>query len=120
MAWSNEAVSARKAPRNWATIRATVLRRDGGQCQINGPRCTGRATAADHIEAGDDHRLSNLQAVCVKCHNDKTAQEGATASRDARRRDAALRRRPTRPHPGRAVRRVEVENIEANGDETSS
>ncbi len=66
---------------NWATvIRPAVLRRDQGVCQLRFPDvCVSVATDVDHKKAGDDHRLSNLQAACAPCHRKKSAAEGAAA-----------------------------------------
>ena len=33
----------------WRRVRARILRRDAGWCQIRGPRCSGTATQVDHI-----------------------------------------------------------------------
>jgi 5-methylcytosine-specific restriction endonuclease McrA len=74
-----------------------VLRRDRYTCQLQyDDCCIGKATQADHIKAGDDHSMSNLQAVCVPCHARKSALEGA-AARAAKRAD--LKRTPE-AHPG--------------------
>lgn len=73
-----------------------ILRRDRYACQIRGPRCTGVATEVDHIRPGDDHSMSNLQAVCAACHSQKSAREGNAA----RARLRALRLRPAEKHPG--------------------
>ncbi len=63
----------------WQKIRKVALQRDRYLCQI----CldNGRVTEAqvvDHIKpkakgGGDD--LNNLQSLCNKCHNHKTARE---------------------------------------------
>jgi hypothetical protein len=54
-----------------------------------------RATDVDHIVAGDNHELSNLQALSHACHTAKTTHENAAAK--ARIRATATRERP--PHP---------------------
>lgn len=79
-------------PKDWAQRRRAVLERDGHQCQINGPRCLGRATEVDHKGDSTDHRLPMLQAVCSPCHASKTG-------RDARARQPN-RARPPERHPG--------------------
>jgi 5-methylcytosine-specific restriction endonuclease McrA len=60
----------------WRQVRLTVLQRDGWQCQIRGPRCTGRASDVDHIIdwhiGGALYDLENLRSVCRTCHNRKT------------------------------------------------
>lgn len=52
-----------------------MLYRDRWLCQISGPGCTQRATEVDHIANGDDHSMTNLQAVCTTCHREKTLRE---------------------------------------------
>ena len=54
-----------------------------------------RATDVDHIIAGDNHELSNLQALSHACHTAKTTHENTLAK--ARIRATATRERP--PHP---------------------
>lgn len=53
-------------------LRALVFERDGYQCKIQGPRCTGRAEDLDHIVPleldGDPTDLNNLRAACRKCN----------------------------------------------------
>jgi 5-methylcytosine-specific restriction protein A len=71
----------------WQQLRARVLRRDKGLCQIKGPACRYVAREVDHKvnkaaarERGwtdaeiDDE--SNLQAACTPCHSAKTKTEG--------------------------------------------
>lgn len=91
---------AQRLPSNWTALRGAVLKRDNYSCQIKGPSCLGRATDADHIQAGDDHRLSNLQASCRTCHQAKSSKEGNEAKAALR---AARFRKPPR-HPGRRSR----------------
>lgn len=50
-----------------ATIRATVIARDNGCCQI----CGLPGNQIDHIK-GSSKSLSNLQLLCRSCHNAKT------------------------------------------------
>lgn len=88
---------AKRLPSNWPSIRMAVLKRDNYSCQIKEPGCDGRATDVDHIKAGDDHRLENLQAACRTCHQDKSSKEGNQAK--AALRAARYRNKPT--HPGR-------------------
>ena len=60
----------------WARVRRAVLARDGWRCR----RC-GRAgrMEVDHVRpldrGGDPWALSNLQALCRRCHIGKTAAE---------------------------------------------
>jgi 5-methylcytosine-specific restriction endonuclease McrA len=68
-----------------------VLERDGHRCRT----CGAIATEVDHVTAGDDHRLANLQALCTPCHRAKSSAEGVEA-----RRVKYDRRRPDDKHPG--------------------
>ena len=87
-----------RLPRDWDRVRTRVLSRAAYQCQAieHDPRCDGRATDVDHIHAGDDHSLDNLQALSAVCHRAKTARESITRNR-AR---ARMRLHPAEPHPG--------------------
>ncbi|RKT82109.1 HNH endonuclease [Saccharopolyspora antimicrobica] len=102
--WENSSRSKRLPP-NWRALRAQVLRRDRNTCQINGPECSIQATEVDHIQAGDNHSADNLRAVCSVCHARKSALEGSKASRIARARMSALRKRRPERHPGRRDKR---------------
>ena len=58
-------------PSNWDEIRAQVLKRDGYKC-CNDPTHTGKLHV-HHIyplSKGGSNRLSNLQTMCEKCHED--------------------------------------------------
>jgi 5-methylcytosine-specific restriction protein A len=82
MAWDGSTRRSR-LPRNWPQLRRQVLRRDKGVCQTrfsDGRLCGREATDVDHIVAGDDHSLTNLQSLCHWCHARKSAQEGGTAA----------------------------------------
>lgn len=96
MSWEGSGRKGR-LPTNWTALRRAVLKRDNYSCQIKEPGCQGRATDVDHIQAGDDHRLANLQAACRTCHQAKSSREGNQAK--ARLRAARFRKKPT--HPGR-------------------
>lgn len=50
-----------------ARVRKTVIFRDQGRCQI----CGRPGTEIDHID-GTSNDPSNLQVLCIKCHNQKT------------------------------------------------
>lgn len=89
--WSTSTRRSR-LPGSWPLLRRTVLERDNGLCQIRGPRCTRIATAVDHIQHGDNHNLTNLQAVCNTCHRVKTQHES--------HQTRVTRRRPDERHPG--------------------
>lgn len=79
----------------WKRVRLEALDRDGYQCQIEGPACTGHATQVDHIvnvaAGGALYDLNNLQSACAPC-NARKAQQESVASRTATRRRAR--------HPG--------------------
>ncbi len=98
MAWHGSDRRAR-LPSNWPVLRAKVLARDGYRCvavlRDTGLRCAATATDVDHIIPGDDHAMTNLQALCVWHHARKTAAESAAA-----RRPRLSRRRPEERHPG--------------------
>ena len=69
-----------RLPSNWSAIRKQVLARDMGRCRAHmadGRACPDRATEVDHIRHGDDHSLSNLQALCRWHHARKSSSEGA-------------------------------------------
>lgn len=95
MAWANSDRRAR-LPRDWDRIRASILERDRWLCQLHYEGCTRIAQEVDHIQAGDNHHPTNLQAACTRCHATKSTREGAAA----RARIAASRYRPPDPHPG--------------------
>lgn len=90
---------ASRLPANWASIRRQVAARANNLCEAatHVSTCNGTGTDADHIRAGDDHALDNLQWLSGPCHAAKTARETAWRNR----RNAALKHRPTETHPGR-------------------
>lgn len=65
----------------WMAIRARILQRDSGLCQIC--KAAGRltmATEVDHrvpLEDGGSNDDSNLDSVCQPCHAIKTAEEAS-------------------------------------------
>ena len=84
--------SHRTAQSPWRRLRQRVLKRDGWECQIRGPRCLGDATMVDHIipvSMGGTDDEDNAQAVCKPCHDSKTARERA-ALRPPRKRRTAI------------------------------
>lgn len=85
-----------RLPDNWDEIRSKVLARDRHKCQAKGEGCQVEATEVDHVVRGDNHDLSNLRAICERCHARKSAKEG----NEAKARLKALRRRPPERHPG--------------------
>lgn len=72
MPWSTSDRRSR-LPADWATRVAKVKDRDK-VCmdKHHAPDCDGRAAEVDHIRQGDDHSLTNLQALSVACHARKT------------------------------------------------
>lgn len=98
MAWSTSD-RRQRLPKNWADIRRQVQRRAHGLCEAttHARACDGTGTDADHIHAGDNHALTNLQWLSGPCHRAKTATE--TAARNTT--IAALKHRPPELHPGR-------------------
>ncbi|MFC4089340.1 HNH endonuclease [Micromonospora sp. GCM10011541] len=91
-----------RLPPDWDKIRKRILRRDSYRCKIRNPhgqRCTEPAVDVDHIVNNDDHRESNLQAICDWHHKKKSGAEGAAARTAAIRRTAKKFTR-TEAHPG--------------------
>lgn len=98
MAWEGSDRSAR-LPANWPSLVRQVEQRAQGRCQVtmrDGSRCRDRGTQCDHIQAGDDHSLANLQWICEWHHARKSAAEGNAA------RTRLTSRRPAERHPGLA------------------
>ncbi|NIL86538.1 hypothetical protein RhoFasGS6_03942 [Rhodococcus fascians] len=101
MAWQN-GTSRTSSPRHRAW-RLAVLERDGWTCRINGPRCLGRATIADHIknvaERPDlEFDTENGQAACQNCSDSKTAEEARRGQE--RYRNRGKYQPATHTHPG--------------------
>lgn len=90
-----------RLPAGWNALRELVLARASNRCQAikrsTGKRCTNRANQVDHIVAGDDHSLGNLQALCIFHHREKSALEGV----EARQKKWETGRRGPEDHPGR-------------------
>lgn len=99
MAWS-EYDRRRRRPRpsrrEEERFRRTVLERARYRCELRGPRCLGTATIGDHVtpwsQGGSNDPITNGQAVCEPCHNDKTQEEAAFGRN-------RWKRKPPR-HPG--------------------
>ena len=89
MPWSSSD-RRQRLPKDWPKRRAAVKRRAGGRCEaaVHVPECDGIGTDCDHIKAGDDHSLANLQWLSLPCHKAKTAAERPS------------RKRPAEKHPG--------------------
>ena len=87
-----------RLPVDWERLRKVVLERCGFRCEwTDGQhRCWNSATDVDHVEAGDNHSLDNLQGLCSPHHLEKTG-------RDARARQLRfkhLARLPEEKQPG--------------------
>jgi len=70
-------IQALYATKEWRTLRVQCLTNALGICAVN--RCMRRAVVADHIkphrgDAGLFFDLANLQALCKRCHDRKTAR----------------------------------------------
>lgn len=93
-----------RLPADWPQRVAAVLKRDGYRCTHvrvdTETRCTERATDADHVVHGDDHRLSNLAAKCGYHHREKTAGEGNRARAAAIAAQKARAAAENAQHPG--------------------
>nr|DAQ13567.1 MAG TPA: HNH endonuclease [Caudoviricetes sp.] len=91
MAWETSNRRSR-LPRDWEARRRIVIARDNGRCQavVGGVHCAAEGTEVDHIDAGDNHNLTNLQLLCKACHAWKTRGE-ATAGLLARQRKAKIK-----------------------------
>jgi 5-methylcytosine-specific restriction protein A len=95
-AWSGSTRNKR-LPANWSSLRNQVAARAGGQCEAllnEGTRCLDQGTDCDHILAGDNHDLNNLQWLCRWHHNKKSSAEGNRARR------RFTEQRPQEAHPG--------------------
>lgn len=93
MAWSKESRHSRGYGNQWEKVRAEVLARDMGMCQVC--KSEGRVTAGrevDHITPkAKAEKLdwtqkqmdapSNLQCICKPCHDEKTATENGRTYR---------------------------------------
>lgn len=82
MAWETSNRRSR-LPRDWEARRRIVIARDRGRCQaiLGGVRCPAEGTEVDHIHAGDNHDLTNLQLLCKACHAWKTRGEAIAGKR---------------------------------------
>lgn len=116
MAWTTS-TRRQRLPSNWNKLRQQVLRNNNNKCaglphpmgsptQVAGgiPTPTGRwhaagcnrqATDVDHITAGDNHSIDNLQPLSRACHHAKTTAE--TLARTATRH--AMTQHKHAPHP---------------------
>jgi 5-methylcytosine-specific restriction endonuclease McrA len=86
-----------------ARVKAAVIRRDEGQCQLRYPGCAGDGWIVDHktniaslgvARAQSYDNMDNLQAVCRPCHDVKTAREAADGRKRQRRKGLRAPERP--------------------------
>lgn len=74
-------IYARKA---WAVVRAQVLARDKGICQV----CRAKADAVDHIvpwrQDGAWYDPENLRAICKRCNSARVSRAGNADRRPSR------------------------------------
>jgi 5-methylcytosine-specific restriction protein A len=87
-----------RLPDDWPIRRVRVLRRDSYRCQARDSRgipCGKPANQVDHIEHGDNHADSNLQALCKWHHDVKSSAEGI----EARKAKGGYRRQAREPEP---------------------
>ena len=89
--WAGSTRRSRLPPGWSSTITPRILARDQYRCYL----CGAHATEVDHVVQGDDHRDSNLKAICNPCHKTKTAAE-ANAVRWSKGRMT----RAAEKHPG--------------------
>src|SRR3546814_17860281 len=63
-----------RLPSDWPKRRAQVKKRANNRCEarVHQPGCPGTGSECDHIIAGDDHSLSNLQWLSRDYHLAKT------------------------------------------------
>lgn len=97
-------LTARGSTRSWRRLRALVLDRDGGRCQVptaQGQPCQASASHVDHIvprSRGGTDALANLRAACPPCNlrrgNRSTSPDTPAASRPLRAVDAYAARTP--------------------------
>lgn len=97
MTWSTSTRSKR-LPSNWSSITREYLK-ENKVCKLRYKGCLIQATEVDHKIPGDNHDISNLQAVCERCHAKKSSREGNQAKTKLR----SLRKRPKKRHPGSRV-----------------
>lgn len=86
-----------RLPKDWAVRVARVKERALGVCEAtlpSGKRCGRKGTDTDHIVAGDNHALANLQLLCGFHHDLKTQGEARAA-----KAKFMPKRRPVEGHP---------------------
>ena len=84
----------------WEGLKAFVISRDGGRCQLRLPGCTLVATTADHILARARRGQTietNLRASCLHCNASRGDGRRDQGSEDGGRGSDGAR--PSRPAP---------------------
>ena len=90
----------RPSSAEWASVRATVIRRSGRRCEVveNGIPCGCVGHEVDHVvpvaEGGTD-TLANARMICPSHHKPKTQAEARRGAERKRNRG----RRPIEQHP---------------------
>lgn len=87
-----------RLPVDWPRLRKVVLERCSYRCEWveDNARCYDKATDADHITAGDDNSLANLQGLCRRHHLLKTGREARAVQLERKK----LERLPEEKQPG--------------------
>lgn len=80
-----------RLPRDWRALCTATYTQYGHVCYL----CGEYASQIDHVIPGDDHELTNLRPICVRCHGRKSGREGGIA-----RAVRYSRHRPEETHPG--------------------
>ena len=82
MAWGKTSRHARGYGAAWVRLREQVMQRDTWLCQsCRKQGYVEQATQVDHIipkAKGGTDNMDNLQALCEKCHVDKTARDNGS------------------------------------------
>jgi len=83
-------------PADWPTTRTRILARDP-RCRIRS-HCWGAPSIdVDHIDNPTDHTDTNLRGACERCHDARSAGQGAEAAKAARAHKVG---RTPKSHPG--------------------
>lgn len=87
--------------KEWRALRAAVLERDQGRCQLGHPRCTGEATTVHHLAYNRGRGVKRLLvspnlllSACWSCHKVEDPHLGEGFGLGSRDRNAR-REQPT-------------------------
>jgi 5-methylcytosine-specific restriction protein A len=79
MTWGSKSRHERGYGSQWVKLRERVMMRDCYLCQMcMANNFVEQATQVDHIKPkakGGTDDMNNLQSLCERCHNDKTARD---------------------------------------------